>query len=255
MVEGLGVLVTGAGGGAGRIIAERFADLGAVVAVCDQDPSALAALRAARPGIAAIETDLGDPEAVGALFNELPGRIGCLDILVNNVGIAGPTAAAEDIDLGDWNAVMAVNLTSHFLCAQGAIRQMKPHRRGSIVNIASSSATVGLPMRLAYVVSKAAVLSLTRNLARELGPFGIRVNAVLPGGIKGARVDRVIREKATALGITECSYRERMLRFTSLRTLVTAEDVAAMVVFLGSSDAERVSGQAIGVDGHVEYEE
>ena len=131
---------------------------------------------------------------------------------------------------------------------------MKTQKFGSIVNVSSMSAVVGLLMRLPYAVSKAAVLSLTQNLARELGPFNIRVNAILPGLIEGDRVRRVIAAKAKALSTSEGEYETELLRYTSMRTMVTAEDIASMALFLASDASRRVSGEMIAVDGHLQYE-
>ncbi len=197
----LRVLVTASGGGAGRVIAARFARDGARVVACDIDGAGLRSLEAEIPGIKGFEADVGSEAAVAGIFDHIDKVFGGLDVLVNNVGIAGPTAAAEDISLADWNESLRVNLTSHFLCARAAIPAMKAQGSGLIVNISSGSAKVGLPMRLPYVVTKGAVLSMTTNLARELGPFGIRVNAILPGAIRGPRIERVIKAKAEALGV------------------------------------------------------
>jgi NAD(P)-dependent dehydrogenase (short-subunit alcohol dehydrogenase family) len=132
---------------------------------------------------------------------------------------------------------------------------MKARGCGAIVNISSGSAKVGLPMRLPYVVSKAAVSSMSLNLARELGPFGIRVNAILPGPIRGPRMERIISEKAKALGINRDDYEARLVQYTSLRCLMEPEDIANAVVFLASSGGARISGQLLGIDGNLEWEE
>ena len=138
----------------------------------------------------------------------------------------------------------------------GAISERQKYvPRGLIVNISSGSAKVGLPLRLPYVVSKGAVISMTMSLARELGPHGIRVNAILPGAIRGARIERVIREKAQALRMSPEDYEQSLLRFISLRTMVDPEDIAAMILFLACAAGRRITGQAIGVDGNIEYEE
>jgi NAD(P)-dependent dehydrogenase (short-subunit alcohol dehydrogenase family) len=178
-----------------------------------------------------------------------------LVVLWNLAGVAGPTAKAEDISTEDWDRTIAVNLTGQFLFARAAIPYMKKQRRGLIVNISSSSARTGLPLRLPYVVSKAGVLSLTTNLARELGPDGIRVNAILPGAIRGERLKRVIDAKAEALGVRPEDYARNLFRYISLRTPVEPEDIAAMIQFLASPGGERITGQLIGVDGNVEWEE
>ena len=253
-VGGLVVIVTAGAGGAGRVIAETFADAGARVLTCDLDGHAVAQLAAARLDIVVLEGDVGEERTVQRVFDEAERRFGPVDVLVNNVGIAGPTAAVEDISTEDWTRSLRANLTSHFLCARRAVPTMKARGSGLIVNISSGSAKVGLPLRLPYVVTKGAILSLTTNLARELGPHGIRVNAILPGAIRGERIQRVIASKAAALGVTAAEYERDLLRYVSLRTMVDPEDIASMIVFLASSAGRRITGQLIGVDGNIEYE-
>ncbi|MGE3307780.1 MAG: SDR family oxidoreductase [Rhizobiaceae bacterium] len=251
----LRVLVTAAGGGAGRVIATRFAEAGARVIACDIDAAGVKSLEASVKGVKGFAADVGDEAALSGIFDHVAKAFGGLDVLVNNVGIAGPTAAAEDVTLADWNESIRVNLTSHFLCARAAIPGMKAQGGGLIVNISSGSAKVGLPMRLPYVVTKGAVLSMTTNLARELGPFGIRVNAILPGAIRGPRIERVIKAKAEALGVDPKEHEKSMLRYISMRTMVEPDDIAAMIQFLASPAGSRISGQLIGVDGNIEWEE
>jgi NAD(P)-dependent dehydrogenase (short-subunit alcohol dehydrogenase family) len=247
--------VTAGAGGAGRVIAQSFADRGARVLVCDIDPHALAVLQSERPDIRGLAGDISAENTVDELFGMAESHFGGVDVLVNNVGVAGPTAPVESISIAEWNATLTANLTSHFLCARRAVPAMKARGDGLIVNISSGSAKVGLPLRLPYVVSKGAVISMTMNLARELGPHGIRVNAILPGAIRGARIERVIREKAQALGVSPDEYERNLLRFISLRTMVEPEDIAAMILFLASAAGRRITGQAIGVDGNIEFEE
>lgn len=254
-VTGLRVLVTAGAGGAGRVIAQSFADRGARVVVCDIDSRGIETLASERPDICGLLGDISAEETVNELFGLAESRCGGVDVLVNNVGIAGPTAPVERISTAEWNSTLAANLTSHFLCARRAVPGMKARGGGLIVNISSGSAKVGLPLRLPYVVSKGAVISMTMNLARELGPHGIRVNAILPGAIRGARIGRVIREKSQALGVSPAEYEQSLLRFISLRTMVDPEDIAAMILFLASAAGRRITGQAIGVDGNIEYEE
>lgn len=255
-LTGHAALVTAAAGGAGRVIARTLHGAGARVFACDVDEDGLAALAADAPGIETATCDAGDPAAIGRTCDLAARRLDApITLLVNNVGIAGPTAAIEDVRLADWNAVLQVNLTGHFLFAQGVIPAMKRAGGGLIVNISSASAATGLPMRLPYVVSKSAVLGLTRNMARELGPDGIRVNAILPGPIRGERIERVIAEKSRALGVSEADYAASLVRYTSLRTLVEPDDIAATVAFLASRGGARITGQLIGVDGNQEWEE
>lgn len=255
LIAGASVVVSAGASGAGRVIAEKFADRGAHVMVCDIDQEAVTKLADARPDIVVEAMDAADEKRVDSLFANAEARGRAVDVVINNVGIAGPTLPTESIGLDDWNQCLRTNLTSHFLFARRAIPGMKDRARGLIVNISSGSANTGLGLRLPYVVSKGAVLSLTMNLARDLGPSGIRVNAILPGAIRGERMQRVIDNKAAALGLRADEYERRLLRYVSLRTMVDAEDVAAMVLFLASAQGARISGQMIGVDGNLEYEE
>ena len=249
------VVVTAAGGGVGRVIARDFHADGAKVVACDVNAFAIRSLAEECPGLEGIAADAGSESAAVSIVGEARRRFGGVDVLVNNVGIAGPTAAVEEITLDDWNESLRVNLTSHFLFAREAAPLMKAQGGGLIVNISSGSAKVGLPLRLPYVVSKGAVLSLTTNLARELGPFGIRVNAILPGAIRGPRIEAVIKAKAEALSVDPKTHERSMLRYISMRTMVEPGDIASMIRFLASPGGQRVSGQLIGVDGNVEWEE
>ena len=254
-VRGLSVFISAGAGGAGRVIAETFADAGAKVVTCDVNAGAVERFADERPDIAVLPGDVSDEPTVDRVFSEAERRFGPVDVLVNNVGLGGPTAAVENISTADWTQSIQTNVTSHFLCVRRAVPNMKARGSGLIVNISSGSAKVGLPLRLPYVVTKGAVLSMTTNLARELGPHGIRVNAILPGAIRGARIQCVIDAKASALGVSPAQYEQTLLRYVSLRTMVDPEDIASMILFLASPAGQRISGQMIGVDGNVEYEE
>ena len=252
LLDGRTAIVTAAGGGAGAVIARSLADAGARVLACDVDAVGLSRLAEGNPRIEAVTADAGLEEDAGRVVALAGSRI---DILVNNVGIAGPTAKVEDVTLADWNESIRVNLTSPFLFARAVVPAMKARSGGLIVNISSGSAKVGLPLRLPYVVTKGAVLSLTMNLARELGPYGIRVNAILPGAIRGERIGRVIGAKAAALGVEPAEYEKGLLRYISMRTMVEPEDIAAAILFMASPSGSRISGQMLGVDGNIEWEE
>ncbi len=245
-------IVTAAGGGAGRVIAATLFAAGARVVACDTDAGGLAGLARDCPGMMTLCADAGEERTAAEAVRLADAPV---DVLVNNVGIAGPTAHPEDITLDDWNTSLRVNLTSHFLFARAVIPGMKAARAGLIVNISSGSAKTGLPMRLPYVVTKGAILSLTMNLARELGPHGIRVNAILPGAIRGDRITSVVAAKAAALGVPVAEQEASMLRYVSLRTMVEPSDIAAMILHLASPGGARISGQMLGVDGNSEWEE
>jgi NAD(P)-dependent dehydrogenase (short-subunit alcohol dehydrogenase family) len=252
--KGLRVLITAGGSGIGRAIAECFDAEGAHVHVCDVVGDCLEVLRRERPGIASTIADVGDPGQVAVLFEAALKHLGGLDVLVNNAGIAGPTAAVERVTPAEWDRTIAVNLSGQFYCARLAVPALKQAGGGSIINISSTSGRTGLPLRVAYAVSKHAVMGLTETLARELGPDGIRVNAILPGWINNDRNRRVVQAKAAELGITPEAYLQEGLRFVSMRTMIEMSEVAQMALFLSSETARHVSGQAIGVCGNVEYE-
>ena len=179
---------------------------------------------------------------VDALFAEVKRQLGGLDILINNAGISGATLPAEELSLDDWRRTLAVNLDGHFLRSRAA-------GGGSIVNMSSIGGRLGYPKRAAYAAAKWGIVGFTKTLSIELGPDGIRVNAVQPGMVEGPRVERVMREKAEALDIAYEDLHARALQRISLRRGVTAEDIAALVVFLVGDGGRNISGQAIPVDG------
>jgi NAD(P)-dependent dehydrogenase (short-subunit alcohol dehydrogenase family) len=245
------VLVTAGGAGIGRAIAERFCDEGASVHVCDVNERALGDLKAATRGINGHCTDVASATAVAALFEDIGPAI---DVLVNNAGIGGPRAPIDRIDTDDWSRTLDVNLSGAFFCLREATRRMKPLGKGCIINISTSSVRTALPNRTPYIVSKAGLMGLTHNAARELGPAGIRVNAILPGYIDNPRGAAITAAIAAERGIPVERVREDALRYISMRTMIDPTEVAAMAVFLASDEARHVSGQFIGVDGHQEWE-
>ena len=242
------ILVTAGAAGIGRAIVTACRDAGARLHVCDVDPDALASLRAACPDVGTSLCDVSDSAAVGRLFDEVGERLGKLDGLVNNAGIAGPTKPVEEITDDEWERTLAVNLTGQFYCARRAVPLLKAAGGGAIVNLSSVAGRFGYPLRSPYAASKWAVVGLSHTLAVELGPHKIRVNAILPGPVAGERIDRVIHAKAEQRGVADSVVREDYLNMSGLHEFVTAEDVAEMALYLLSDAGRRVSGQAIGVD-------
>ena len=245
------VFISAAAGGIGRAIADRFLEAGARVFVCDVDKAALAQLDFA-DGISGACADVGDWEQIQAAFHAAARELGGLDVLVNNAGISGPTASAEEIAPADWRRTIDVNLNGAFYCARQAIPLLKASGGGSIINIASTAGLYGYPLRSPYAASKWALIGLTKTLAMELGPSGIRVNAVCPGTVEGPRIDNVIAAKAAARGVSADEIRAAYRGKSSLRTLIAAQDIAETVLFLCSDSGARISGQALAVDGHTE---
>jgi NAD(P)-dependent dehydrogenase (short-subunit alcohol dehydrogenase family) len=246
------VLITAGAAGIGRTIAERFLEHGCSVHVCDIDKAAIERFLSDNPGASASLADVSDVTQVSAMFADLAGLYGRLDILINNAGIAGPTANLEDITPEEWDRTIAVDLSGQFYVTRLAVPMMKQAGSGSIINISSTAALFGCPMRAPYSASKWAVIGLTKTLAMELGPWAIRVNAICPGSVDGERIERVIQRAAGQYGKTAQEIREAYQRQTSLRRFVSAGEVANMAVFLASDLCGSISGQAMSVDGHTE---
>ena len=252
-ISGARVIVTAGGSGIGAVIARRFAEAGARVFVCDVDPACVEAQAGEGPEIGACVADVSSSEDVERLFEEARDYLGGLDVLVNNAGIGGPVGCVEELDVDEWRKTLDVNLTGAFLCTRKAAPILKAQRSGSIVSMSSHYGFLGGATRAPYVASKWAIIGFTKTLAIELGPFGVRANAICPGGVEGERLERVMRLEAEQKGITCEQLREEWVRGCSLRTFVTPDDVAAMILFLCSSHGARISGQAIAVDGHTEF--
>jgi NAD(P)-dependent dehydrogenase (short-subunit alcohol dehydrogenase family) len=246
------VLITGGASGIGLVMARRMSADGYSVHVCDAVPAAVDALRKSDPDIAATVADIADVDAVGKLFGVIHEQYEGLNVLVNNAGIAGPTAAIEDIDPKDWQRTIAVDLNGQFYCTRLAVPLLKRAGGGSIINIASNAAFFGFPLRAPYTACKWATIGLTKTLAMELGPFAIRVNAICPGSVKGPRIDGVIERDAEERGMTAQQIRDVYLRQSSMRIFVSADDVANLAAFLASDAGAAISGQALGLDGHTE---
>ncbi|HYB57290.1 MAG TPA: SDR family oxidoreductase [Alphaproteobacteria bacterium] len=249
---GLRVLVTAAADGIGRVIADRFIDHGARVYVCDIAGESLARYLALQPGALGMQVDVADEAAVDRMFDDLATKLGGLDVLVNNAGIAGPTAAVEQIAPAEWRRTLDVNLSSHFYCTRRAVPMLKQTTDGAIINISSVAGRLGYAHRLPYAATKWAIVGMTQSLAKELGPYGIRVNAILPGIVAGPRIERVFAARAELAGVSIEAEREAGLAKVSLRRMVSPEDVANMALFLASPAGRNISGQALSVCGNVE---
>lgn len=221
-------LVTGAARGIGRAIAQVFRNEGATVAICDLDAQ----------GELAWHTDISREDDVRTLFAEVRQRFGRLDVLVNNAGV-GLARPVVETTLEEWNRVIGVNLTGTFLCCREAARIMSEQRGGSIVNLSSITAETGGVGRGAYGASKSGVNALTRVLAVELAPFGVRVNAIQPGPVATELAGRMHDARTVA----EYKARIPFARYGS------EEEIARVVLFLASDDASYVTGQALNVDG------
>lgn len=250
--EGKVVLITGAASGIGRRTAERFLALGAHVHVCDSSVSNVREFLDANVTATASVADISNPKAVDQVFADLKKQCGRLDILVNNAGIAGPTAAVEDCDDEEWRRCIDINLSGSFFVTKRAVPLLRQSTSGCIINVASTAALFGYPLRSPYAASKWAQIGLTKTWAMELGPDGIRVNAVCPTSVDGPRIDGVIAREAAQRGVSEDDVRRNYERQTSMRSFVSVDDVADTILFLASEQAAKISGQSLSVDGHTE---
>ena len=251
-ISGLRVLVTAGASGIGLATARAFAAERARVLICDIDEKALGAVAQSDPALQRTVCDVAEPAAIAKLFTVLGAQLGGLDALVNNAGIAGPTAPCEEVSLADWQRTLAVNITGQFLCTQHAIPMLKKSSNASIANLSSAAGRFGYPMRTPYAASKWAVIGFTKSLSGELGPAGIRVNAICPGFVAGPRIEHVLASKAAARGVATDVVRAEGLAKTSLRRFVTAEDIANSIVFLASPAGANISGHALPVDGDLQ---
>jgi len=245
-------LITAAASGIGLAVAEAFIENGAMIHICDVREDLLAECKRNLPEVGISQTDVSDAVQVERLFEEATNHLGGLDVLVNNAGIAGPTAAVEDVIPADWDRSIAINLNGQFYCARHAIPLIKAAGGGSIVNMSSSAGLLGYPLRSAYAASKWGVIGLTKSMAMELGPKGIRVNAICPNAVEGPRMDAVIAAEAKSKGMTEEQVYQNLVQGVSMRTFVTNRDVANLILFICSKSGSKISGQSLSVDGHTE---
>ncbi|MCZ8260878.1 MAG: SDR family oxidoreductase [Beijerinckiaceae bacterium] len=248
-IEGLRVLVTAGAGGIGLEVARAFVREGARVFVCDVDQQALANLAITDPMVGATACDVADRAQVAALFEKAATFLGGLDVLVNNAGIAGPTARIEDVTPEDWDRCINVCLTSQYNCARLAIPLLRQSRNASIINLSSAAGKNGFAMRSPYAAAKWGVIGFTKSLAIELGDEGIRVNAILPGLVAGDRIRRVLEAKAQQYGRSFKEVEAQAFAYTSIKEYILPQQLADQMVFLVSPRGRTISGQAISIDG------
>lgn len=247
-LDDLGVAITAAANGIGRKIADSFRAAGARPFICDLDEAELS-----RSGHAGMRADAALATDMERFIDGALRHLGRLDVLVNNAGIAGPTAPIEQIDEATLERVLAIDLKAMFHCARRAAPALKAAGGGSIINLSSAAGRFGFALRSPYSAAKWGVIGLTKSLSIELGPAKIRVNAILPGAVAGDRIERVLAAKAKAGGISIAEQRERQLAAASLRSFVSPQDIANLALYLASPFGAAISGQAISVDADLQY--
>ena len=248
-IRGLRAIVTAGASGIGLEIARAFVREGASVHVCDVDTAAIARLAASDPAITGSVCDVSDRAQVARFFDEGLARLGGIDCLVNNAGIAGPTGRVEEIDPAEWDRCLAVDLTGQFNCVRLAVPWLRKSKNPSVMNVSSLAGRLGFALRTPYASAKWGVVGLTKSLAIELGGDGIRVNALLPGVVSGERQTRVLAAKAKARAIPFEEMEKLALSLTSLKEYVTPQQLADLVVFVASPKGKTISGQALSVCG------
>jgi NAD(P)-dependent dehydrogenase (short-subunit alcohol dehydrogenase family) len=245
-------MITAAASGIGRSIAKAFHEEGAVVHICDANEDLLDAFREDFPDIAASRVNVRDEAEVDAWFDEALDDLGGLDVLVNNAGIKGPTAPIDDIELEEWRECIEVCLYAQFLCARRAAPVMKAEKAGLILNMSSNAGQFGFGNRTPYAAAKWGVIGLTKSLAIELGPFGVRCNAICPGAVAGDRINRVIESEAALRGVDAEVVAKELVSQQSLTRFTEPEEIANLCLFLSSPKAYMINGQDIAIDGHIE---
>jgi len=247
------IIISAGASGIGWATAKTCISRGAQVFICDINKKLINKInknKKYKKKIFAYECDASNENEVINFFSKILKKTKKIDTLINNVGIAGPTGTLEKLDSGDWEKTIQINVVSHFYFTKQAIPILKKNKGGSIINLSSGAGIMGFPLRSPYAASKWAIVGLTKTLAMELGKYKIRVNAICPGTIKGARMKRVVRDKAKFLKISKKIIEKEFVSMASMNSWVYEEDIGKMCAFLISNDSERISGQIIGVDGN-----
>ena len=251
-------VITGGGHGIGRAIALAYAREGANLVLASRSKEALEETRAMVEALGCkalvVPTDIRQEENARNLATQALSHFGRVDALVNNSGIGGPTAPLWEITPADWQETFAANVTGTYLCCRAFLPAMIERRSGCIVIIGSMTGKRPLFGRTPYAASKMALVGLARTLAWEVGPYGIRVNVISPGGVEGERIEWVIRKQAEAKGISLDEARREFTSSSPLGRLVPASDVAEATVFLATDRAASITGEDLNVSaGTVMY--
>ena len=247
------IVISAGASGIGWATAKICLSKGANVYICDIDAKNINKIKKHplnNKRLFIFECDASDEYEVSNFFDNIKKKTKRIDSLINNVGIAGPTGTIEKLKSDDWERTLKINVISHFYFTKLAIPMLKKNKGGSIINISSGAGIMGFPLRSPYAASKWAVVGMAKTLAMELGKFKIRVNAICPGTIKGNRMVKVIRDKANFLKISKRKIEKEFVSMASMNCWIYEEDIGKICSFLISDDAERISGQVIGVDGN-----
>jgi NAD(P)-dependent dehydrogenase (short-subunit alcohol dehydrogenase family) len=247
-LDGKLAVITGGGSGIGEATAHVFAQAGATVVVAGRRLEPLEKVAKAVGGHA-IACDVSDQDDVRAMFAKARDITGRVDVLLNNAGGPGPIAPVAEVDMGDWVTCMNINLVGAMYCLQEAAKIMTAQGSGSIINMSSLMGIQGYPMRSAYVASKFALIGITETMARELGPVGVRVNALMPGAVSGENMDRILARRAEAEGRPASEIeRENYTDVAALKRWVAPEEVGRAALYYASDLSSAITGDKMKVD-------
>jgi NAD(P)-dependent dehydrogenase (short-subunit alcohol dehydrogenase family) len=246
------VLITAGAGGIGREIARAFAANGAKVFVCDIDAEGLETLAQEIEDLTTTLCDVSKREDIERMVTSAIESLGGLDVLVNNVGISGPTTPVDKMDPDDWDKVVQVNLNGTFNVTRLAIPHLKKSPAGVIIIISSAAGRFGYANRSPYSTTKWGLIGFTKTLSIELGEYGIRANAILPGPVEGPRLQRVFEGRAKVSGQSIEEVTNAAMAIQSIKRFVDPRDIAALAVFLASDSAKSISGQLLPIDNDMQ---
>jgi NAD(P)-dependent dehydrogenase (short-subunit alcohol dehydrogenase family) len=254
-LSGKACIVTGGGHGLGLDIAAGLVNAGAQVVISGRDQRALGNARQqldpSGTDVLSVVCDIRDEKTISDLVAAALGQFGRIDVLVNNSGVAGPTAPVAQSEVQPWRDTVETNLIGTFLCCRAVLPVMIEQGCGSIVNIGTMTAKRPLFGRTSYAASKSALVGFTRTLALEVGPHGIRVNLVSPGPLEGDRIERVFQAQADSRGISVAEARQEMVSDSPLARLTPPRDVAAAVTFLACDAAASITGEDLNVSAGI----
>ena len=247
-------IISAAADGIGFVIANKIVENGGKVYLTDINQKKINFIKSSKKyknKIFAEKINCKNHNEVKKYFDSLKS-FNKIDGLINNIGIAGPTKYLNDISIEEWKNTIDTNLNTHFYFSKYAIPLLKKNKSASIINLSSTAGIYGFPQRSAYAASKWAIIGLTKTLAMELGKFNIRVNAICPGSVEGDRMKSVISAKANLVKKSSKKIKKEFESMVSLRSFVSKEDIASMVIFLLKNQSRNISGQIISVDGNTE---
>ncbi len=250
-IKDLKIVITAGASGIGSEIAIALSKAGAKVVICDINKRFLKSFSSSNPQIDNYHADISNESDMKFFFNEIKNKFNCIDVLINNAGISGPSGRVEDIDFSEWKKTLNVNLDGTFLATRSAIPLLK-NNGGSIINIGSTSSFLGNPLRSAYSATKWGLIGLTKTWAMEYGQNNIRVNAICPCSVNGERIENVIKDEAEYRNASAEKIRSAYLNQTSLKTFIDVEEVVGMIVYLVSPLAKKITGQMLVIDGNTE---